>query len=1461
MNWENARFKEMFPFLSGFLCSVKRNSDVRKIKTYNTKSFLLTFIFIWGFKVLFAQNITLTQAQYTNYCVGTTISIQGYLSNGGFNSNNVFRASFRQVYNDSIHYDLPARFENGTFQVEIPVKYASNENLNYLNVSIYSSSPYKVSNEINVLIKYLPRVKFEGFYQYVITQYSEYIKTNYIAPNQSLFIRLKSNGYNFSSNSIKVIFNSGAIIQPTYGEIYFNPKQENYTYKVDSVRNECGYGLIEPAEHTLNVMPYGLEITNFSSMDICKGQKIYINYNSSYKFEDHTNWKLEILNNEGINVKTLDLAYENSQLSTIIPTDITPNGYFARIITSTPNIYSNIFGKLNIYEQSDIQIFTPNLEVYPQEKVQLVYNYTGAKPNSYILNDSLHVVPFGGNTGLNYYYQFKPTYQGIYRFTNVLSNCGNKEINREFNIRIKDDLELFDLPNKSFCVGEKFKVRFKAKSYVNLSSLEVRAYNYNTHSNYTIFAHTIIGDSLEIQIPSEYYYSDGTQFRLVTSNNEYQSNFTTNNIRIKSIPSANISYTGNYQISNPEYVSIYLNLNGGWPYYVKSTNDTITNIIESGNSSFSTFIKNPVSIKLQSIKNQCGVGIIGQEVNNYTLYSRPNSLRIVTLNKNIFCLNDPIIVQIDTIGKYNSDNEFQLFLATSYRSDSLLGKSKSINLSGRMTNKISMSETFYVKVCSTSPASCTYGTYIKLNAFPVGGVTSAYVYNNDLLPYGESVNTNIASLIKNQQISLISSFYGSGTLYYRINNSKIYTIGAETYDLSTYGGSDLIRIQKDTTFSITEVKNECGINTNSSPPFNVKVVKFKIYTSELLSYRNCVGGALSVTYRLEGEVPTDANFAVQMKSNNEEFRTIETLQNGNPMVVKIPEDIKDGAAYNFRVICTNYSDFESTRFSSTYLYKRPSAKLVSANGTDSVFVYKGGESISLKVQLKGDNGKGVVFNPSNRYVPFSDSVGYFPVIAKPGDIYSLKSVQNSACGYGDVLGIVKVYERPSIIINNIVFSSLCVGSSVSINFQTTGEFGKNNVIKAILVDTYNNQYTVATTTQSNGDIVFNTPNNIRHGYYQIFLRATNPNLTTTFSGYHYLSEPPNLNLTGTTYINPGQNSEIIFKVSKGTSPITVTFEDNSQATLSYYNNSINYEPISISKPLAPTITSVYKVKSVSNICGDGIGSGQAVINVNTATGNYINTKSVPLVCSGKNLKIPFQKIGNIPNTLTYWAEMSDENSENYQIIPSKLLTDTISAIIPQNLAVGSNYRFRVRVNDNNIQSSSSPNGVALYFPNQVSFEDSVILKQKQSYVIVPIKITGTLPVDLIFKHNNVLTYSSVYSNTFSYFYYPDNFEKSDSLQIISATNICGVGTNLNPNKARIVFCKNNADLIPNIIENQQRYFEVNGEIISTNKIKNLSKINFDSGKTIILNPGFEVQSGSVFKAIIDGCPGKINAEN
>ncbi len=67
---------------------------------------------------------------------------------------------------------------------------------------------------------------------------------------------------------------------------------------------------------------------------------------------------------------------------------------------------------------------------------------------------------------------------------------------------------------------------------------------------------------------------------------------------------------------------------------------------------------------------------------------------------------------------------------------------------------------------------------------------------------------------------------------------------------------------------------------------------------------------------------------------------------------------------------------------------------------------------------------------------------------------------------------------------------------------------------------------------------------------------------------------------------------------------------------------------------------------------------------------------------------------------------------------------------------------------------------------------------------------------------------------------------------------------------------NGCDNLPNYssyLTNTKSKFESNDRINSITKISPVSNIVYDSQKSILLNPGFEVLSGSTFKAIIDGC--------
>ena len=67
---------------------------------------------------------------------------------------------------------------------------------------------------------------------------------------------------------------------------------------------------------------------------------------------------------------------------------------------------------------------------------------------------------------------------------------------------------------------------------------------------------------------------------------------------------------------------------------------------------------------------------------------------------------------------------------------------------------------------------------------------------------------------------------------------------------------------------------------------------------------------------------------------------------------------------------------------------------------------------------------------------------------------------------------------------------------------------------------------------------------------------------------------------------------------------------------------------------------------------------------------------------------------------------------------------------------------------------------------------------------------------------------------------------------------------------------NNCDSNPfysSYLTNTKSIFESNDQINSIVKISPVSKITYDSQKSILLNPGFEVLPGSIFKAVIDGC--------
>lgn len=105
------------------------------------------------------------------------------------------------------------------------------------------------------------------------------------------------------------------------------------------------------------------------------------------------------------------------------------------------------------------------------------------------------------------------------------------------------------------------------------------------------------------------------------------------------------------------------------------------------------------------------------------------------------------------------------------------------------------------------------------------------------------------------------------------------------------------------------------------------------------------------------------------------------------------------------------------------------------------------------------------------------------------------------------------------------------------------------------------------------------------------------------------------------------------------------------------------------------------------------------------------------------------------------------------------------------------------------------------------------------------------------------SYNSGYQEEVSGF-----FHNNGKLYFVAGDGLLGTELYVLP------ICKNNYNLTNEIVSvNEVKKYEVSENIISTSTIKVNSQVKFDAGKSILLNPGFKVENGSVFKARINGC--------
>ncbi len=133
---------------------------------------------------------------------------------------------------------------------------------------------------------------------------------------------------------------------------------------------------------------------------------------------------------------------------------------------------------------------------------------------------------------------------------------------------------------------------------------------------------------------------------------------------------------------------------------------------------------------------------------------------------------------------------------------------------------------------------------------------------------------------------------------------------------------------------------------------------------------------------------------------------------------------------------------------------------------------------------------------------------------------------------------------------------------------------------------------------------------------------------------------------------------------------------------------------------------------------------------------------------------------------------------------------------------------------------------------------------------------GTLPISMTLSNGANFTVSSVNGSTGNIYTANTSVTTAQTITISSISSSCGVGTGTG--SAVISIGTPCPPSLPNFSgtfnNGVTQYREASGDITTqTITVNNGGKLTLDSGKSILLQPGFEAKAGSVFKAYIDGC--------
>ncbi|WP_138481225.1 hypothetical protein [Dyadobacter bucti] len=356
---------------------------------------------------------------------------------------------------------------------------------------------------------------------------------------------------------------------------------------------------------------------------------------------------------------------------------------------------------------------------------------------------------------------------------------------------------------------------------------------------------------------------------------------------------------------------------------------------------------------------------------------------------------------------------------------------------------------------------------------------------------------------------------------------------------------------------------------------------------------------------------------------------------------------------------------------------------------------------------------------------------------------------------------VRAYQ---IIAGDISYLSVCPGTNVTLPFKTQGPFDEGNTFTAYIIDASGKSIAISLPVKS-GPIKAVIPSyKIGGEVYRIQIVSTIPVVRSQEVSLRLLQLPTaKIEVTDGTQsvrIMPGQEAQLRVHLA-GAAPWSFRLSDSTTVL----NTLSNPHYIAV-KPLD---VKAYKLLAVSNSCGSGTTSGEAIVNVNNNPEPKLELKEaekLARLCSGVPFQVPFNATGKFKEGNHFIVQIADRTGA-FKTISSPDTTGFITTQIPADYKPGE-YRLRV-ISSAPYLVTQAANVTIVSATVATLQKDSLHLGENQSGALT-VKFTGGGPWF-------VLLSDGTYENNIQESPYKIKVKPlyDTNYQITSAGGLCGVG--------------------------------------------------------------------------------------